>query len=331
MLRNLGLFSAVGLILSALISAIVISTQAIAQQAIAQKVELFQDEMPESRFVFFAPFDAPFVSRNYRDRLDAIVSSIQPDATWSFLAIDPTDRYSQIIREGNLLQWSLSERGVRLLRDSTRAILGVDRSPTEGYLQFRTLRFAAADELSKDEPSLDRARDLLIALFAEGEAQANIQAMQALKHLETSPIERIHRDLMSRSRDRLTGGVRLYLPNPDDIDIATNWSPLVLRSAGDSRQVNGLVSHIEVSHLGTDHILEGLISPLDRPEQFLMPTRLWIAKQLTTVESPSATESIDSPIDLILPSDFFATYAQSFTEGPSVIFLLAVELEERFQ
>lgn len=326
MRRNLGFSSTVVMIFSVLIGTIIISTQ-----AVAQKTELFQDEMPGSRLVFFAPFDAPFVSRNYRDRLDAIVNSIQPDAAWSFLAIDPTDRYTEIIQEGNLLQWSLSERGARLLSDSSKAILGVDRAPTEGYLQFRTLLIAAADELSKDEPSLDRARDLLIALFAEGEAQANIQAMQALKHLETSPIERIHRELMFRSRDRLNGGVRLYLPNPDDIDIATNWSPLVLRSAGDSRQVNGLVSQIEVSHLGTDHILEGLISPSDRPELFLMPTRLLIAKDLTTVDSPPATESIDSPMDLILPADLFATYAQSFTEGPSIIFLFAVELEERFQ
>ncbi|TBF65684.1 hypothetical protein [Rhizobium leguminosarum] len=282
----------------------------------------------EPFYVFFAPFDAPYLVSGYEDRINAILNSITSSGERSELGDPVVDEYRKILHESRLPSYRLTPNGKSILKDSLKWLVDAGGRETEGYAQYRRLYIDVVN--ADSDGNLVEFRDALIRLFAEGRALTYVNAEQIRRTLQIDPVKRFYRDLLGRSARVDTDNVTPYLlfPSPDDIDLAENWRPVVMRAAGKKELISASGVYIEVISPEIDALAE-VLTIQDGARDFLLPSRLLVVRNLSFIPGSTLPNVSDNAIEIQVPEAKFNTYAETSIGGSSTTFLLCAELKRR--
>lgn len=272
--------------------------------------------------VFYAPFDAPFIRGDYSARINSILLSLDSVGQSSFLTDPPVLAYNERLSIAPTRDYALSPRGKALLDENKKWLVDIKGRQTPGYLRFSQTRARISEALQAGR--FDEARELILHFFSDVQAFRYINAEQLVKTLSPGPVRRIYEAIRERRSGAIDENSYLLFPRPDDLDIAENWKPIVLRTYSTSGGIVGLGTYIQVFISQADHVLENLVQS-KKNEPFYLPRRLLFVKSLQY--SPSLELIPVGAQILDIPADKFNIYRNS-SSGSTGLFLLAVEMEK---
>jgi hypothetical protein len=270
--------------------------------------------------VFYAPFDAPFVRSEYTSRINSILASLDQLGRSSFLPDPPIETYKERLLTATVPEYALTPGGKTLLDENRRWLVDNRGRRTPGYLKYSQTRARISGALQSGK--LDEARELILNFFSDAQGFRYINAEQIVKSLSPHPVRRIYRAIRDRSLGAIADNSYVLFPRPDDLDIADNWQPVVLTSGAGPGAIVGVGTYVQVFVTPADRVLESLVDSRQH-EPFYLPRRLLFVKSLQY--SPDAAKPGVPTLEI--PDDKFDIYRNS-SNGSSVIFLLAVEMEK---
>jgi hypothetical protein len=270
--------------------------------------------------VLYAPFDAPFTKSEYTSRINSILASLDQLGRSSFLADPPIEAYRERLLTATVPEYALTPMGKTLLDENRRWLVDNRGRRTPGYLKYSQMRARISGALQSGK--LEEAREQILNFFSDAQGFRYINAEQIVKSLSPHPVRRIYRAIGDRSLGAIADNSYVLFPQPDDLDIADNWQPVVLTSSAEPGAVVGVGTYVQVFVTPADRVLESLVESKQR-EPFYLPRRLLFVKSLQY--SPDGVKP-GTPT-LKIPDDKFNVYRNS-SNGSSVIFLLAVEMEK---
>ncbi|MBX3529124.1 MAG: hypothetical protein KF849_00850 [Rhizobiaceae bacterium] len=275
-----------------------------------------------TRMIYFDPPYAPYLTHDYVSRIDSIVNAVSPSGEVSMLQEPSSETYVRLISAAQVEDFALSDRGRKLLRESREWLIDAGKKQQAGYLKYVAAHVRTANAAMLGD--VGEFREALIALFGEANAYDYVGALHVGRTYGAQPRNGIVRSIKTRTVGEGRRDGNLYYPHPDDLDLVSTWSPVVIRSDDDPRIVRGLVTEIEILNPRVDRVLEEVAAAGER-EPFNVPRRLVFAKDLQVVEAAGASANVGERV-LSLPGHKFEVYAGSLTREPSGTFLLAIEI-----
>lgn len=271
-----------------------------------------------NKFVFFAPFDAPFVAGEYGVRVRAILDSLTYKGERTLLDEKAITAYRNRIGNSQVADYRLSAQGSKLLADETKWMLSGNRKLSQGLTHYLAKYNAASLAASSTDDKVFRRE--LLEFFVRARPYRYAAAQAATTLLSNSPKV----GLFHRIRDRVeesTGDYAL-LPRPDDLDLAVNWRPLTITTAGRLDSISARAISIDVMIQPQDSVLETMIAK-SGGETIFLPRTLMFVKDFI-IEGVSAGPPIRREINVEIPEAYFNLYSGV---GSGIICLLFVELE----
>ena len=276
---------------------------------------------------FFAPFDAPYLTSGYQDRLRDLLSSISLDGDRSELDTSPMAVYRSNVTGAKYSDYSLSKPGRAVLNEARSWLLVGETQLSEGYQQYRNLYVNIANAQSKNDFELFRTG--MIDLFSTVPVHKYVNAEQAARVLLSNPLKNRFRAVENLTD--LQVDEYLFFPLPEDLieqHNDQNFVPLEIKTSGNDGAVLGEAAVVDVILPSEDRILEKLAHwPSEKPA--FLPEKLIFARNLRFLDKSEKKPVLpDTAMYLDMPAGLFELYSSAATGQPSLI-LIAVRLGAR--
>ena len=280
-----------------------------------------------TRLIYFPPYDAPYTAHDYAARIDSIVDAVSPSGEVSFLIEPAVETYRRLIYRTETGDFELSKVGRNMLKDSRTWLIEAGATESPGYRKFLDARLAAVNAAAGAQ--VDAFREALITLFGEANAYDYVDALHVARTYGSRPRNGITRSIRRRTADGVRRSGHVYYPHPDDLDIVSDWQPLVVRSDDDPRRLEGAVTQVEIFEPAVDRVLEE-ISAAAEEQPFYVPRRLLFVRNLGLAPEPQPGSGSNARV-ISLPANWLDIYAATAGRQPSGLFLFAIELERVLQ
>ena len=307
-----------------------------AAEASAQPLELglsssigsFADTS-ETPIIYFSHFDAPYLSEGYRDRIDNLVGSITLSGTISNINQDALDQYDEILDRVQPRQMRLTAEGKKLLDVSRLRLIAASGELSESYTDFQNQRKSISRLMNSKPVDYQAIRSSLISFFSHGQALATYSAISALSSLNNDAYYEVLSKSIANTARQASANRRMYLPNPDDIDLVNDWKEISVRAEGSDFFLSGQYLYVDIINSGADPIIENMIAYPESEQKKFLADRLLFVRNMRVVENPRDIVE-NTAHQHFLPLDKLQVYGDAFMDRSSGLFLFAVELRQVF-